>query len=264
MDSALADVNARRLRVATYNVHGCVGMDGRRSENRVAEVIASLHADIVGLQELDLGRARSAGVDQARLIAQQLGWQSIFEPAMRHGDEHYGNATISRYPLRLHRVCNLVGRGTWYCRETRAALWVEAGTEHGVVHIVNTHLGLGRGEGFRQAEQLASAEWLGGALAEVPLILLGDFNSLPGWRAHRALAKQLCDLREHLRSGAHRTFHTRLPLLAVDHIFVNAALQPLSLRVHRDPIARGASDHYPLVAELEALVFGQRCSVSTL
>ncbi|HEV3409056.1 MAG TPA: endonuclease/exonuclease/phosphatase family protein [Chthoniobacterales bacterium] len=251
MDSALADVNGPRpLRVATYNVHGCVGIDGRRSEARIAEVIASLKADIVGLQELDLGRARSAGVDQARLIAEQLGWSSIFEAAMRHGQEHYGNAIISRYPLRLHRVCQLTGRGTWYCRETRVALWVEAQTEHGLVHVVNTHFGLGRAEGFRQAEQLASADWLGGAVAHLPLILLGDFNSVPGWRAHRALAKQLLDLRAHLNSGRHRTFPTRLPLFAVDHILVNAALRPLSMRVHRDPVARIASDHFPLVAEL--------------
>src|ERR1043166_9235171 len=55
---------APRLRVATYNVHGCVGTDGQRSEGRIAEVIASMSADIVGLQELDLGRGRSAHADQ--------------------------------------------------------------------------------------------------------------------------------------------------------------------------------------------------------
>ncbi|MCA1660074.1 MAG: endonuclease/exonuclease/phosphatase family protein, partial [Verrucomicrobiaceae bacterium] len=242
-----------RLRVATYNVHGCVGIDGRRSETRIAEVIANFGADVVGLQELDVGRARSAGVDQARLIAEQLGWKSIFEPAMRHADEHYGNAIISRFPLRLHRVCNLDGRGTWYCRETRVALWVEAETEHGLLHVVNTHFGLGRAEGFRQADQLASAEWIGGAVADLPLVMLGDFNSLPGWRAHRAVAKQLRDLRVELNSGAHRTFPTRFPLLAVDHILVNAALRPVSLRVQRDAVSRIASDHYPLVAELVRL-----------
>src|SRR3712207_9538711 len=100
MAAALPDVNAPRLRVATYNVHGCVGIDGQRSESRIAEVIASMPADIVGLQELDLNRARSAGVNQSALIAQQLGWHYLFEPAMLHGqNEHYGNAIISRYPI---------------------------------------------------------------------------------------------------------------------------------------------------------------------
>ena len=252
MDAALADVSNETppLRVATYNVHGCVGIDGRRSEARIAEVIAKLEVDIVGLQELDLGRARSAGVNQAALIAQELGWNHLFQPAMRKADEHYGNAVISRFPVRLHRVCELVGQGTWYCRETRVALWADVETQAGAVHVITTHLGLGRNEGARQAQQLASDEWLGSAANDRPLVLLGDFNSLPGGRAHRAVATRLREVRALLRSGRHRTFPTRFPTFAVDHIFVNEALRPLALRVHRDPVARVASDHYPLVAEL--------------
>ena len=82
-----SESTAPRLRVATYNVHGCVGMDRQRSESRIAEVITSTSADIVGLQELDLGRARSEHVDQVALIAAQLGWKYHFHPAMRRGDE---------------------------------------------------------------------------------------------------------------------------------------------------------------------------------
>jgi endonuclease/exonuclease/phosphatase family metal-dependent hydrolase len=251
MDPALPDVDRPRLRVASYNVHGCVGIDGRRSEARIAEVIASVQADIVGLQDLDVGRVRSAGVDQARLIAEQHGWTHLFQPAMRNADEQYGNAIISRYPLRLHRVAALAGRGTWYCRETRVALWAEAETELGNVQVVNTHLGLGRRERFLQIEQLTSDEWLGGAPAEIPLILLGDFNSLPGGRPHRTLAGRLRDVRALFPSALrHRTFPTRLPTFAVDHIFVNGVLHPTDLRVHRTEVARAASDHFPLVAEL--------------
>ena len=87
----MSEPTRRQLRVATYNVHGCVGMDGQRSEGRIAEVIASMSADVVGLQELDLGRSRSAHVDQAASIATQLGWKYHFHPAMRSGDEQYGN-----------------------------------------------------------------------------------------------------------------------------------------------------------------------------
>src|SRR6266850_2101455 len=67
LEAEMTSELTERLRVATYNVHGCVGMDGQRSEGRIAEVIASMSADIVGLQELDLGRARSAHADQAAL-----------------------------------------------------------------------------------------------------------------------------------------------------------------------------------------------------
>src|SRR5436190_20565823 len=91
--------SAPKLRVATYNVHGCMGMDRQRSEARIAEVIAEMSVDIVALQELDLGRRRSAGADQTKIIAEQLGWYSHFHPAMRIDDEHYGNAILSRYQL---------------------------------------------------------------------------------------------------------------------------------------------------------------------
>src|SRR5215213_1922845 len=134
------------LRVATYNVHGCVGMDRQRSEARIAEVIASMSVDIVGLQELDSNRLRSAQVDQAALIAQQLGWHHLFHPAMRNADEQYGNAIISRYPLTLRRAIELPGQGSWYCRETRIALWSEVATDLGAVNVINTHFALSRSE----------------------------------------------------------------------------------------------------------------------
>src|SRR4051794_22914346 len=251
MDSALADVSSSRLRVATYNVHGCVGTDRRRSESRIAEVIASMSADIVGLQELDLNRARSAGVDQAGLIAEQLGWHRVFQPAMQDRGEQYGNAILSRHPLRLHRTAALPGLGAWYCRETRIAVWAEVETTQGIVQFVATHFGLGRTERFLQAQLLTSAEWLGAVERQMPLILLGDFNSFPGSRTHRVLAKTLRDLRGLLPAGGRcRTFPTRFPSVAVDHILVNEAIEPRDLHVHRTALARVASDHFPLVADL--------------
>ena len=242
---------APKLRVATYNVHGCVGMDRQRSETRIAEVIAELSVDIVGLQELDLRRTRSAGVDQTGMIAEQLGWHSHFHPAMRRGDEHYGNAVLSCYPLSFRRAAELPGTAPFFCRENRAAIGMDVETNLGTVHIINTHLGLGRGERLLQAHLFTSAEWHAAIVRDAPLILLGDFNSLPGSLPHRALTRYLRDVRELVRATRPiGTFPTWFPALAVDHIFVNAALQPLSLTVHRSTVARIASDHFPLVAEL--------------
>ena len=246
----MSEPNLPKLRVATYNVHACNGMDRRRSEARIAEVIAELSADIIGLQELDLSRPRSGGVDQAGIIAEQLGWHHYFHPAMRTGDEHYGNAILSRFPLTLRQACALPGEGTFYCRESRVAISMDVETPLGAVHIINTHFGLGRSERLLQA-QLLNDEWLRESSShDAPLILLGDFNSLPGSRTHRTLAQHLRDVRklvEPVRSF--RTFPTSFPAFAVDHIFVNTALQPIGLDVHRSPVARIASDHYPLAAE---------------
>jgi endonuclease/exonuclease/phosphatase family metal-dependent hydrolase len=241
----------QRLRVATYNVHGCVGIDGQRSEGRIAEVIASMSADIVGLQELDLGRARSAHADQAALIARQLGWKYHFHPAMRSGDEQYGNAIVSRFPIALKCAAEMPGAAPWYCREQRSAIWMLAETDLGPVHIINSHFGLGYRERSLQAKLLVGPAWLGSVPRDEPAILLGDLNSVRTSRAYQLIEAHLRDVRTLVRPArAFRTFPTRFPSLAVDHIFVNPALSPTHLNVHRTPLARLASDHFPLVCEL--------------
>lgn len=247
----MKETSGPRLRVATYNVHGCVGMDRQRSETRIAAVIAELAVDVIGLQEIDLGRPRSAGVDQTGIIAGELGWHQHFHAAMRSGDEHYGHAILSRFPLSVRRTASLPGIAPFFCRETRAAIGMEVATDFGEVRVINAHFGLGRRERVLQAELLTSADWLGASSGGSPLIMLGDFNCLPGSRPHRTLSRHLRDVRGLIRSAsAYRTFPTAFPAFAVDHIFVNAALQPLSLNVHRTALSRLASDHFPLVVDL--------------
>ena len=246
MGCAELQAMSETLRVATYNVHGCVGTDRRRSEARIADVIASMALDVVGLQELDVNRARSERIDQAAAIAHQLGCHHVFHPAMRNAREQYGNATISRFPLRLRRTIELRGEGSWYCRETRIALCAEIETQLGAVEIVNTHFGLGRAERLVQAQHLASE-----LEPNKSLILLGDFNSLPASRPVKLLGQHLNDVRIALREPRlHRTFPTRLPIVAVDHIFISDSLRALSISAHRTALSRIASDHFPLVAEL--------------
>ena len=226
-------------------------MDRQRSEARIAAVIAELSVDVIGLQELDLGRRRSAGIDQAGVITEQLGWHRHFHAAMRPGGEHYGHAVLSRYPLTVLRTACLPGVAPFFCRETRAAIAMDVQTDFGTAHVINTHFGLGRRERFLQAELLTSVDWLDASSGGSPLILLGDLNCLPGSRPHRTLSRHLRDVRGLVRPRrAFRTFPTSLPVFAVDHIFVNAALQPMSLKVHRTPLSRMASDHFPLIAEL--------------
>ncbi|HEY3662686.1 MAG TPA: endonuclease/exonuclease/phosphatase family protein [Chthoniobacterales bacterium] len=240
-----------RLRVATYNVHGCVGTDGKRSEVRIAEVISELEVDVVGLQELDFSRERSAGIDQAGAIAEELGWHRHFQSAMRQSDGHYGHAILSRYPLSLRRAECLPGVAPFFCREQRAAVGMDVQMDFGPVHVINTHLGLGRRERRLQAELLTSAEWLASSKGGGPLILLGDFNSLPGSWPHRTLSRHLRDVRRAIRPArALRTFPTAFPVVAVDHIFINDSLEALEVAVHRTALSRVASDHYPLVADL--------------
>ena len=120
----------------------------------------------------------------------------------------------------------------------------------GKVHIINTHLGLGWRERFVQAQLFTTAEWRAAIASDIPVILLGDFNSLRGSQPYRTLNRHLRDVRELIQAtGPIGTFPTRFPMLAVDHIFVNGSVEPVSLTVHRSPLARIASDHFPLMAE---------------
>ncbi|MEP6810262.1 MAG: endonuclease/exonuclease/phosphatase family protein [Chthoniobacterales bacterium] len=238
-------------------------MDRQRSEARVAEVIANLSTDVVGLQELDVSRQRSASTDQAAQIAKELGWKHIFHPAMRNGDEQYGDAIVSRFPFTVKRTAELPGLAPWYCREKRVAIWLEVETPLGPVQFINSHFGLGRAERTLQAQWLVGSEWFGSLPAAAPAILLGDFNSVRSSRAYRILTGFLRDVRTLVHPPrAYRTYPTRLPSLAVDHIFINAALQPTALEVHRTALARVASDHFPLAAELVHELPGSRSSLA--
>jgi endonuclease/exonuclease/phosphatase family metal-dependent hydrolase len=249
--------NEARLRVATYNVHGCVGIDGRRSEQRIAEVIAAMDVDIVGLQELDLNRRRSAGTDQAGLIAERLGWTRFFHPAMRRAEEQYGDAILSRYPMNLRQAEMLPCLAPWYCRETRAAVWVDVATPLGFVHVITTHFGLGRRERLEQSRWLAGSEWLGRVPAGEAAVLLGDFNSLQGSAPHRTLAMAIRDARTFVNPRPRlRSFPTLYPTVGIDHIFVNEALEVEAVDVVRTAAARRASDHFPVRAVLRSRFAG--------
>jgi endonuclease/exonuclease/phosphatase family metal-dependent hydrolase len=227
-------------------------MDAQRSESRIAAVIAESGADIVGLQELDLGRRRSAGVDQAGLIADALGWHRHFHPAISRETEHYGDAILSRLPLTLRQARSLPAPPSRLCPESRSALWVEVQGEGEAVHVINTHLGLGNQERLLQSQLLAGPEWIGSVPATQPLIVLGDFNSLPRSRPWRVIAAHLREVRTlfpPVRRGA--TFPTRLPVLALDHLFINERFKVREVVVCRSALARVASDHFPLLAEVE-------------
>jgi endonuclease/exonuclease/phosphatase family metal-dependent hydrolase len=246
----MSEIAGERLRVATYNVRGCRGMDGRRSETRIAEVIAAVDADVIGLQELDANRRRSGGVDQARVIAIELGWHWVFHPALRTADELYGNAILSRYPVRLQQAKELP-TAMALCRETRGAIWAEIEAPGGPIQLINTHLGLGRRERWMQCQLLAGPEWLGRVSADEPVILMGDLNSLPRSPAFRLLAQQLRAVRSTVTPSLRLpTFPTRYPLLALDHILVNDRLPVSSVSVFQNDAARMASDHFPLIADL--------------
>lgn len=241
------DFAPRRLRLLTYNVHSCRGTDGKVDPLRIAEVIAGCEADIVALQELDVGRMRTGGADQAQIIASHLNAVSHFHPAFHLEDEQYGDAIITALPSRLVKAGPLPSIG-----EPRGAIWVSVDLGDVELQVINTHFGLRRRERANQAATLLGPGWLdSSSCRNAPCVLMGDFNAVPSSIVYRTLARGMRDVQVRGGSRARATFPSRFPLLRLDHIFIGDGLAPLEAEVVSDLRTRTASDHLPLVATLE-------------
>lgn len=235
---------ALRFRIATYNVHGCRGTDGVVSTARIAEVIRRFDADVIALQELDVGRRRSRGIDQAAEIGRHLSMHVHFHPAHHIEEEKYGDAILSRLPCRLVRGGVLPSIG-----EPRGALWVAIDVGSTEVQVVNTHLGLRRRERMMQVETLLGPLWTGAPeMRGMPCILTGDFNAVPPSTPYRMLARAFGQMGPKDKA----TFPSRWPILRLDHIFIRDGLEFRDCKVLSDRHIRLASDHLPVVASLLA------------
>lgn len=247
------------LRVMTYNVHSCIGMDQRHDPRRIVKVISHYHPDVVALQELETNLPRSVGENQARRIAELLQYEYHFHAVREHDDGQFGNAILSRHPMRLLRAGGLPGPGRR--GETRGALWVELEVDGIRVQVLNTHLGLWPHERLLQARTLRGDRWLGKRDPSVPLIVCGDFNCGPRSPAYRELACGLQDSQLQLRKHRPRnTWFTSLPMARLDHILVSEHLTTRQIHVPGFHLACVASDHFPLVADIE--ISSSRSSVA--
>ena len=240
------------LRVMTYNVHSCIGMDGKLSPKRIARVIANYNPDVIALQELDVGRVRTDEMDQAHLIAQQLEMEFHFHPALEINEEKYGDAVLSRYPMRVVKACPFPDIPRLAGFEPRGALWVEILLGGRQVQVINTHIGLRIIERKMQIEHLLGPEWLGHTACQGPVILCGDFNTLPISPLYRKIASQLDDTQLKCNNGRpNGTWFGHYPIGRIDYIFVSSDISVLDTHVPRTNMTRRASDHLPLIANVE-------------
>ncbi len=115
--------------------------------------------------------------------------------------------------------------------------------------IVNTHLGLTRAERSMQVGALIGPDWIGGRQQDSAFILTGDFNVGRRSRSFRRLAACLSPARDATGRKRLRTFPSRLPMLALDHVFVSNAVETVDVKTVRTKLSRLASDHLPLLAE---------------
>ncbi len=236
------------IRIATYNVHRCRGMDRRVSVSRITDVIGRLDADVIAVQEILRGdEAARDGADQVRRVAEALRYTFAFGETRRHRGAGYGNATFSRLPITLQAQYDI----TWRRRERRGCLRTDVLAPDGeTLHVYNVHLGTSMFERPHQVGRLLSSEVLHAPSLRGPRLVMGDFND---WT--RSVAASLMGSRFEsvdLRLlGRRRTYPGLLPMFHLDHFYYDKALRLTAFRLHRSKLALMASDHLPLVAEFE-------------
>lgn len=240
------------VRLVTYNVHSCVGLDGKLSPERIARVIARYDPDIVALQEVDVGRARTGRVDQAEVIAGLLEMLMHFHPVLSVEEERYGDALLSRLPMRLVRAGRLPTHPHRRDLEPRGALWVEVGEGPAALQVVNTHLGLSPKERAAQVDTLLGPEWVGGIAAGAGAVLCGDFNALGWFPVCRRITARMRDVQVgRIGHRPRNTYWGRFPLGRIDHVFVDPDLVVRHVEVPDDALTRVASDHLPVIVDLQ-------------
>jgi len=228
----------RRLRVASYNIHACLGMDGHRDPTRIAAVLREIDADVIGLQEVDALPGETTESLQMQYLASTLGHHAIAGPTVLRPNGHYGNALLTRRPVLDVRHVDL----TVYRREPRAALDVDLNIDGATVRVVVTHLGLLPGERRTQVRRLL--DQLGESRADV-VVVCGDINE---WFA---VGRPLRWLHARLgRTEGVATFPAAFPVFALDRIWVNPRHAMTGLVAHASPSARVASDHLPVTADI--------------
>ena len=226
------------FRVATYNVHRCIGLDRKRDAGRIASVIREVDPDVIGLQEVDNrsdGTSESAQMD---FLAGETGYEAVPGPTIKRANGNYGNVLLTRWPVIEKREIDLC----FSCREPRGAIEALLLVHDEEVRVIVTHLGLTFSERWFQIARLAD---IIKEKSAPHFVLLGDINE---WFSagrglkllHRLLGKQ----------PVTRSYPSWRPFLALDKIWVkpNEALK--RIWVHKTRLSRVASDHLPVVAEI--------------
>ena len=237
----MSEAHWRTLRVATYNIHRCRGLDGRTNPTRVAEVIRDIDADVVALQEVIGASQTSPGHAEELGAMLGMGWAW---PRRHLRGALFGNVVMSRLPIRQHSQCDL----SWRTCEPRCCQRVDIEIGNDTLHLYNVHLGHGAPRTALPGRRLSAI--LHDRRVGVPKVVLGDFNEWMRGMATEMLTERLksIDLRAHLRRR--RTYPGVFPVLHLDHIYYEGNVEVVKLELPRTRRSLMASDHLPLIAEL--------------
>jgi endonuclease/exonuclease/phosphatase family metal-dependent hydrolase len=245
-----------KIKIATYNIHRAIGIDRRFKPQRIIDILNEIDADIVLLQEVDEGVPRSRELNLAKEISEGCGYQYYalgHNVSLRKG--YYGNATLSRFPIIRERnidltIGNKKRRG---CQHTN--IQVLSSIKQFNIDVFNLHLGLSAKERQKQAGLLFRSKEYRDLEQVMPCIVAGDFND---WRSLlRALFvegmgfKCATDKSQLLGEVAIKTFPSFAPRGGLDRVYFKGQIKFIKVCRYKKKVAKIASDHLPVVVELE-------------
>jgi endonuclease/exonuclease/phosphatase family metal-dependent hydrolase len=230
------------LRIVTYNIHRCRGMDRRTRPDRVAEVLRGVNADIIALQEV-VGAGPHGG-SQIEEIGAALGMGWVMAPTRHLRNHLFGNVVLSHYPIRHHAQHDV----SYKTCEQRCLQRVDVDVDGRVLHVYNVHLGTAIFERRYQAQRLATI--VADRHVSGPKIVLGDFNEWMRGLTTTLLSSKLkaVDLGRYMTRR--RTYPGLFPILHLDHIYYDGPLEIVHIELPRTRLSLVASDHLPLVADI--------------
>jgi endonuclease/exonuclease/phosphatase family metal-dependent hydrolase len=229
--------------IVSWNIHRCIGSDGRYRPDRIVEVLHVLNADVIALQEVDSSLRSDNGEDQLTYISRSLGMLPILGPTLSFDYGSYGNAILTRHQIHYWDEYDLSYRKF----EPRGAIAV--GVKFQIegrsrqMRIVGTHLGLKYWERTFQIDRL-----LGGVVwkDEPVTILLGDFNE---WFPFSGNYLRLS--RAFLPCPRLATFPAVWPRFALDRIYISGLVNKVNWSTVSHSLSSVASDHLPVLANID-------------
>ena len=230
------------VRIATYNIHRCRGMDRRVMPARIVEVLRDVRADVIALQEVVGAGPKGSG--QAEEIGAALGMGWVMNCVRLLRQNQFGNVVLSRFPIVDHSQYDL----SWRTCEPRNCQRADIAVGGRVLHIYNVHLGTAVLERRYQATRLAS--YVHDRRVTGPKVILGDFNEWVRGLATKTLSGlfESVDISEHL--NRRRTYPGFFPIVHLDHIYYDGGVQVRRVEMPRTRKTLMASDHLPLIADL--------------
>ena len=231
---------SKSIRIASYNIHKCVGTDRQFSPERIIDVLEEIDADVVALQEADLRFGERAGLLNLEALHDRLGLVPAPVTGTKQKSHGWrGNVVLVREAV-VDKTHQLVLPGV----EPRGAVVVDLVAKNLPIRIIAAHFGLLRHSRAQQVDEVLKAAEQHGRRC---VLLMGDLNE---WR--RGKRSALAGL-EPIFGKVDRfvpSYPSKFPVLALDRILCSPDYMLSHIQVHETKLSRVASDHLPIKAEL--------------